>query len=121
MFTIIAIAVIIILIYVVYTQTNTNKNVRRYGEVEDFLKFVIIHLKVTNPNHRKLIATKDQLKYVFITVDGEMTVEFLYLPKKVGVTVIFKTHFFHRKLRASSDYNEILIENCCRDLISKIK
>ena len=121
MYIIISVVVAIIIVFVINTQSKTNKNVRLYGEAEDFLRYVILQLKVSNPNHRRLIASKDQLKYFFMHVDGEITVEFIKKKKKIGVTVIFKSHRVQRKLRESCDYNEISVENCCNDLITRIK
>jgi hypothetical protein len=110
---------VIFLYYIYYTITINNK-VKMYGEPDYFLKHILLPLKVTYPEHKKLAENKGRVKYVFYGDFFELNFEFIYLPSKIQVSVLLKSNLKSERYTSTCNYDIDEIQKCCNELVAKL-
>jgi hypothetical protein len=110
---------VIFLYYFYYTVTINNK-VRKFGEPDYFLKHILLPLKVTYPEYKKLADNKGRVKYVFYGDLFELNFEFIYLPSKIQVSVLMKSNLKSERYTSTCQYDIDEIQKCCNELVEKL-
>ena len=110
---------VIFLYYIYYTVTINNK-VRKIGEPDYFLKGILLPLKVTYPEYKKLVENKGRVKYVFYGDVFELNFEFIYLPSKIQVSVLMNSNLKSERYASTCQYDIDEIQKCCNELVEKL-
>jgi hypothetical protein len=110
---------VIFLYYFYYTVTINNK-VRKFGEPDYFLKGILLPLKLTYPEYKKLAENKGRVKYVFYGDFFELNFEFIYLPSKIQVSVLMKSNLKSERYTSTCQYDIDEIQKCCNELAEKL-
>lgn len=101
-------------------MVKSSSNVNKFGHAKDFLNQIIVPLQIEYPKHKLVNENKGRLKYVFYDDLFELSFEFIYMPKKIQVTIEQNTHFKIEKRVAKCDYNLEAVRGCCNKLIEEI-
>jgi hypothetical protein len=110
----------VVFLYYIYYTVTINDKVKRYGEPDYFLKYILLPLKVEYPKHKKLAENKGRIKYVFYGDLFELNFEFIYLPSKIQVSVLMKSHLKSERYTSTCKYDIDEIQNCCNELVEKL-
>ncbi len=110
----------VVFLYYIYYNVSVNNNIKKYGEPEYFLKFILAPMKVTYPKYKKISENKGRIKYAFYDDLFELNLDFIYLPSKVQVSILMKSNFRNERRTATCLYDIDEIEKCCNKLIENI-
>jgi hypothetical protein len=99
--------ILILLISIIFIVHNlrTFKNVEKYNTAEIFLSEILHKIKISSDSYEVLINNKGRVKIKFLKFNLESTLDFIYNPKSIQITL--RTDYpFKDVVVKSLDYNK---------------